>query len=156
MKRITAIACLVAFGATGCVGLKTHGRDGVTVYDPTYYLAVAGTGASQSIDMFVGPDLTSSYAISGERAFFMKNEFALELTDGMVKNASAKYDTTSLLSFFEEAAKMTAGAAGIPAGGAKSGLSGFQMDLGLTSGLYKFDLQTGNLVKVFKKGDAQP
>ena len=147
-----AVICTAAF-CLGCVGLDTHGRSGITVYDPTYYLIVAGSGDQQVIEMFVGPDFDSSYTVSGQRAFFMKNEFSVKLNEGMLSEASAKYDTTSLLSFFQEAAKMAAGAAGISA--PKSGLSGFQIDLGLEPGIYKFD-QDGQLVVVFKKGSANP
>jgi len=48
---------------------------------------------------------------------------------------------------------MAAGAVGVSA--PKSGLSGFQIDLGLEPGIYKFN-QDGQLVVVFKKGAANP
>ena len=70
----------------GCVGLTTQGRSGITVHDPTYYLVVAGSGATQVIEMFVGPDFDSTYTVSGERSFFMKNEFTVKLSDGMLRN----------------------------------------------------------------------
>jgi len=154
MPRIAAIACLLALGASACTGITTHQRPGITVYDPTYYLVVGGQGAAQTVELFVGPDLESSYQVSGERSFLMKSQFAFELEDGMLTRASAQYDSSPLLSFFQEAARTAAGAAS--PGAARSGVSGFQMDLGLAPGLYKLDPRTQALKRIFAKGDPQP
>lgn len=150
--RETALLLSIAL-CIGCVGLDTHERRGITVHDPTYYVVASGSGSTQTIEMFVGPDLDSTYMVSGERSFLMKNEFSVKLNDGMLSEAGAKYDTTALLSLLQEGAKMAAGAAGISA--PKSGVSGFQIDLGLQPGIYKLD-RDGRLVAIFKKGDPNP
>lgn len=141
MQKSLAIvaACLLS----GCAGFVTDNpMQGVEVYRPAYCLVVT----EENTSAFTCPNLASSYEIK-PRSFLAKNEFSLHLSSGMLEKVDDDLDTTSLLTFLQQAGTLAAKAAGSPV--AEGSVEG---RIGLDPGFYFWD-GTGPLVRIEAAAD---
>lgn len=137
-ERFALSGLLASLLLSGCAGfVTTNGDKGVEVYRPALCLLVT----DQAMASFTCPNLASKYEIK-PRSFLAKNDFSVELEDGMLTNASDSLDTTALLTFFMGAAELGSKAAGLPV--SAESLEG---SIGLDPGFYFWD-GTGGLRRI--------
>ena len=139
MSRLAAIAVLASpllHGIAGCAGLHTSAPegpvpDGIRVYPPRVLLLVdaeAGKGAGRT-SLLVVPDLGAAYDLRPV-AVLSRNDFHIDLEDGMLKSLTSDADTTAALALVK--------AAGEQAGRVAEGVSMRDVEgsYGLPTGVY--------------------
>ena len=138
---LSLLVALCCWGVVGCATILTRKvtnvadePEGIRVYPPKLYLFVDAQKGESSL--ITAPDFGNAYDVK-PLTVFAKNEFKLEIDDGVVKAVTSNQDTTAFLTFFKEAAQMAAKGAGL--GVSQSPLKG---TFGLTTGIYVLDLKT--------------
>lgn len=136
MKRLTYGIILAFLGSViaGCATFVTEKAnldkkpDGVRIYPPKVFLLV-DTGEKKSTILYA-PDYERAYDMK-PITFLAKQDFTVNVEDGMLKSLTSNQDSTAILTFIKGAAEMGAKAAGLP-------VSSTVIDgtFGLDSGMY--------------------
>jgi hypothetical protein len=145
MKPQFVLIPLAAGLLCGCAAIKTSKADlnqppqGVRVYPPAVYLFVDKARGSQYV---VAPDYSRAYDVK-PRTFFAKQEFGVELNDGVLGKYSGNQDTTGPLSLLQRGAELGASAGGVAV--SQVNLPG---NFGFPDGLYKLNPDTGRFERI--------
>ncbi len=131
------IALLLALPLAGCATVSVNaGRgpvpDGVRVYPPKVLLMVDAQydGGRGRTSLVVLPDLGAAYDVRPVTVL-AKNDFRIDLEDGMLKTLASGQDTTAILGLVKTAGELGAKAAG-------TGVSARDLEgsYGLATGIY--------------------
>jgi len=109
---------------------------GVRVYPPRIYLLVdnaTGGVPPKQTTVITLPDFRRAYDIK-PTTILAKQNFKVELDDGLIKTLSTDQDTTGFLTFVKDIAQSAAKAAGLPMSASSINSTG-----GLPNGLYVLD-----------------
>lgn len=145
MKRNLLVVPFIAFLLCGCAAIKTskanlnQAPQGVRVYAPAIYLFVDKARGSQYV---VAPDYSRAYDVK-PRTIFAKQDFGVELNDGILAKYSGSQETTGLLSFLQRGAELGARAAGISV--SQVSLPG---NFGYSDGIYRLNPETGRFERI--------
>jgi hypothetical protein len=133
----------------GCTAIKTSKSNlneaprGVRVYPPAIYLFVDKARGSQYV---VAPDYSRAYDVK-PITVFARQDFAVELNDGVLASYLGNQDTTGPLSLIQK---------GVALGAKATGVSVSQVNLpgnfGLPDGIYKLNPETGRFERVEPPG----
>lgn len=143
-SSLVLISCLAGL-ACGCAAIKTSKANlneaprGVRVYPPAVYLFVDKARGSQYV---VAPDYSRAYDVK-PLTVFARQDFGLELNDGVLAQYSGNQDTTGPLSFLQKGTELGAKAAGVSV--SQVNLPG---NFGFPDGLYKLNPDTGRFDRV--------
>jgi hypothetical protein len=136
MLKVVLGLAISVLSAGGCATVWTSDvknladtPSGVRVYAPRVYLMVDAAKAKSTI--FVAPDFRRAYDVK-PITVFAKQDFTIELNDGVLSKLTANQDTTAFLTFFKEAAQLAAKGAGLPV--SQNTIDG---SFGLKSGIYE-------------------
>jgi hypothetical protein len=131
-------AIMLAVAITGCATIVTKHPEspdktpnGVRVYPPKVYLFV--DKAANESQLLVLPDYKHAYDIK-PLTILAKQDFKIDVDDGIVKALTSNQDTTAFLTVLTKAAELGAKAAGIPV--SKQTLKG---TFGLDEGVYELN-----------------
>jgi hypothetical protein len=137
MKKIYLIAVLaLCFTLSGCATVWTDQPEsgeepnGVRIYPPKTYFFVSSKDNVTNIVTL--PDYANAYDVN-PLTLIAKQEFSLELNDGMLSKYSTKQDTTSLIELIKAAADV-AKETTAPAG--KLATQSLAGTFGLSDGIY--------------------
>ena len=142
--KLLLLPCFVSL-LSGCAAIKTSKADldqapkGVRVYPPAVYLFVDKARGSQYV---VAPDYHRAYDVR-PCTFFSSQKFGVELNDGVLARYSGDQDTTSILTFFQNAGETASKAAGIAV--SQVSLPG---NFGLADGIYRLNPETDRFERV--------
>ena len=142
--NIVLIVCLAGL-LCGCAAIKTtkaslnEAPRGVRVYPPAVYLFVDKVHGSQYV---VAPDYSRAYDVK-PLTVFARQDFELELNDGVLGKYSGNQDTTLPLSVIQRASELGAKLAGVAA--SQVNLPG---NFGFPDGVYRLDPQSGRFERV--------
>jgi hypothetical protein len=145
MKHRLVLTPLIAGLLCGCAAIKTSKADlnqaprGVRVYPPAIYLFVDKAHGSQYV---VAPDYSRAYDVK-PLTVFTKQEFGVELNDGILGKYSGNQDTTGPLSFLQRGAEL-----GARAGGVSVSQVNLPGSFGYADGIYKLNPDTGRFERI--------
>ena len=145
MKRILFLSACAAGLLCGCTAIRTHPANlnepprGVRVYPPAVYLFVDKTRGSQYV---VAPDYRRAYDVKPV-TLFAKQDFGVELNDGILAKYSGGQDTLAILSFLQRGAELGAKAAGVAV--SQVSLPG---NFGFPDGVYRLNPETGEFERI--------
>jgi hypothetical protein len=130
----TGLVSWICLTGASCTTVTTRKADldqppsGVRIYAPRVYFAVDTT--KQETTVLVLPDFQRVYDLKPVTVF-AKQDFKVELDEGILKTLTANQDTTGILSLFKEGATLGAKAAGVSVSAQT-----IRGTLGLPTGLY--------------------
>ena len=142
--NLVLIACLAGL-LCGCAAIKTSKANlneaprGVRGYAPAIYLFVDKARGSQYV---VAPDYSRAYDVK-PLTVFAKQDFELQLNDGVLAKYSGSQDTTGPLSLLQTGAQLGAKAAGVSV--SQVNLPG---NFGFPDGVFKLNPDTGRFERV--------
>jgi hypothetical protein len=143
-NRCVPIICLAGC-LCGCTAIKTSKANleeppkGVRVYPPAVYLFVDKTRGSQYV---VAPDYRRAYDVRPVTVF-AKQDFGVEVNDGVLAKYSGSQDTLAILSFLQRGAELGAKAAGVSV--SQVSLPG---NFGFPDGIYRLNPVTGGFERL--------
>jgi hypothetical protein len=149
-KYILLSSIFISFLLTGCTLISTEKADlsdapnGVRIYPPKTYFFV-NTEKKQT-NIYILPDYANAYDVK-PWTIISKQEFNVELSDGMLNKFTANQDTTSFIELFKAAAEAAKSAAAPGAGGLTQNT--IEGTFGLDDGIYVLT-ETGILTKINK------
>jgi hypothetical protein len=151
--RAAGIALLVALGL-GCAFTRVQPvdpgdreRSGIRYYDPQPLLVVT----CETTQIVYVPDRSRGYTVRPQ-ALFAKNDFSIELSDGMLTGMDADMDSAGLLTLLQSVASEALGAAA----GAAAAESALAPIPGMT-GIWRFDYdETGTVSGLTRIAEAKP
>lgn len=118
-KYILLISVNICFLLTGCTIISTDkanlnsAPNGVRIYPPKTYFFV-NTDKKQT-NVYILPDYANAYDVK-PWTIISKQEFNVELSDGMLNKFTVNQDTTSFIDLFKAAAEVAKSAAAPGAG----------------------------------------
>jgi hypothetical protein len=143
-NRSVPIICLAAC-LCGCTAIRTSKANleeppkGVRVYPPAVYLFVDKARGSQYV---VAPDYRRAYDVRPVTVF-AKQDFGVEVNDGVLAKYSGSQDTLAILSFLQRGAELGAKAAGVSV--SQVSLPG---NFGFPDGVYRLNPTTGGFERL--------
>lgn len=148
MKRVYLLISIAAYlSLTGCSTVLIEKADtnnapqGVRIYPPKTYFFV--NTAKQTTNIYILPDYANAYDVK-PLTFISKQDFSVELSDGMLNKFTANQDTTAFIELLKTAADIAKSA--VPGAG---GLTQNSIDgtFGLQDGIYILS-EKGDLLKI--------
>lgn len=122
----------------GCAGISITKAEGpvprgVRVYPPQILLLVnaEAEGGKGRTSIIVVPNLAGAYDVRPV-TFLAKNDFRIDLNDGMMSSLRSAQDTTAIITLIKGAGDIAAGAAGVGVSARE-----YEGSYGLPSGLYR-------------------
>ena len=145
MNRQLLLSGCVAGLLCGCTAIRTNPANlneaprGVRVYPPAVYLFVDKARGSQYV---VAPDYRRAYDVKPV-TLFAKQDFGVELNDGILAKYSGGQDTLAILSFLQRGAEIGAKAAGVAV--SQVSLPG---SFGFPDGVYRLNPETSEFERI--------
>lgn len=147
-KSAFLISTSISILLTGCTLISTEkanlqsAPNGVRIYPPKTYFFV--NGEKHQTHVYILPDYKNAYDVK-PWTIISKQEFNVELSDGMLNKFTANQDTTSLIALVKTAAEAAKSAAAPGAGGLSQNY--IEGTFGLEDGIYVLT-ETGTFDKV--------
>ncbi len=147
-KSAFLISTTISIFLTGCTLISTEkanlasAPNGVRIYPPKTYFFV-NTEKKQT-NIYILPDYANAYDVK-PWTIISKQDFMLELSDGMLNKFTANQDTTSFIDLFKAVTEAAKSAAAPGAGGLTQ--NSIEGTFGLEDGIYVLT-ETGILAKV--------
>ncbi len=148
-KIVLSIAIIVCVLLSGCSTILSERADlsktanGIRIFPPKIYFFV--NNEKKITQIYILPDPTNAYDIK-PLTILAKQEFTLELNEGMLSKLIANQDTTAFIELIKLAATKDAKQSSVPAAGALTQNS-IDGTFGLSDGIYVFS-ERGTLLKI--------